>query len=150
MAEAMPPSGVDPTLLRQLKIKTGSCKRVSKELVSYEKELEREQAKTDSMKEEQADPSDIKQQLCARCLRNRTLAEQEAVLAETKMMIPDCRRRLEGAVDGLTSVVVTSAGGVNNGVVCSQEECEDSEGMGSTEELVEAKQVLADAEAQLG
>ena len=63
MAEEKAAPHVDPVQLRQVKIKTGSAKRVSKELVSYEKELEREQAKTDKMKEEQADPSDIKQQV---------------------------------------------------------------------------------------
>ncbi|KAL5701184.1 hypothetical protein ACHQM5_026548 [Ranunculus cassubicifolius] len=70
--------------LRNLKIKTGTCKRVIKELDSYEKEVEREAAKTADMKEKGADPYDLKQ--------------QENVLAESRMMIPDCRKRLEASL----------------------------------------------------
>lgn len=50
--------------LRNLKIKTGTCKRIVKELHSYEKEVEREAAKTADMKEKGADPYDLKQQVC--------------------------------------------------------------------------------------
>lgn len=49
--------------VRNLKIKTGTCKRVLKELHSYEKEVEREAAKTADMKEKGADPYDLKQQV---------------------------------------------------------------------------------------
>ncbi|PIA31355.1 hypothetical protein AQUCO_05000024v1 [Aquilegia coerulea] len=73
--------------LRNLKIKTGTCKRVIKELRSYEKEVEREAAKTADMKEKGADPYDLKQQ-----------AWTENVLAESRMMIPDCRKRLEASL----------------------------------------------------
>ncbi|KAJ0961587.1 hypothetical protein J5N97_001084 [Dioscorea zingiberensis] len=64
--------------IRNLKIKTSTCKRIVKELHSYEKEIEREAAKTVDMKEKGADPYDLKQ--------------QENVLAESRMMIPDCRK----------------------------------------------------------
>lgn len=50
--------------LRNLKIKTSTCKRLVKELHSYEKEVEREAAKTADMKEKGADPYDLKQQVC--------------------------------------------------------------------------------------
>ncbi|KAF2288087.1 hypothetical protein GH714_004330 [Hevea brasiliensis] len=50
--------------LRNLKIKTSTCKRILKELHSYEKEVEREAAKTADMKEKGADPYDLKQQSC--------------------------------------------------------------------------------------
>ncbi|XP_065853290.1 tubulin-folding cofactor A [Euphorbia lathyris] len=73
--------------LRNLKIKTGTCKRLVKELHSYEKEVEREAAKTADMKEKGADSYDLKQ--------------QENVLAESRMMIPDCRKRLEAALADL-------------------------------------------------
>ncbi|KAF6134261.1 hypothetical protein GIB67_010060 [Kingdonia uniflora] len=73
--------------LRSLKIKTGTCKRNIKELRSYEIEVEREAAKTADMKDKGADPYDLKQ--------------QENVLAESRMMIPDCRKRLEGALADL-------------------------------------------------
>ncbi|KAG8649914.1 tubulin-folding cofactor A isoform X1 [Manihot esculenta] len=73
--------------LRNLKIKTSTCKRILKEMHSYEKEVEREAAKTADMKEKGADPYDLKQ--------------QENVLAESRMMIPDCHKRLEAALADL-------------------------------------------------
>lgn len=52
--------------IRNLKIKTSTCKRIVKELHSYEKEVEREAAKTADMKEKGADLYDLKQQvLCS-------------------------------------------------------------------------------------
>ena len=60
--------------LRNLKIKTSTCKRIVKELHSYEKEVEGETAKTADMKEKGADPYDLKQQvslyLCYACATN--------------------------------------------------------------------------------
>ncbi|KAF3613264.1 Tubulin-folding cofactor A [Capsicum annuum] len=73
--------------VRNLKIKTSTCKRILKELNSYEKEVEREAAKTADMKEKGADPHDLKQ--------------QENVLAESRMMVPDCHKRLEAALEDL-------------------------------------------------
>ncbi|GKV47563.1 hypothetical protein SLEP1_g54459 [Rubroshorea leprosula] len=73
--------------IRNLKIKTATCKRIVKELHSYEKEVEREAVKTADMKEKGADPYDLKQ--------------QENVLAESRMMIPDCRKHLEASLAGL-------------------------------------------------
>ncbi|ONK73432.1 uncharacterized protein A4U43_C04F31430 [Asparagus officinalis] len=73
--------------LRNLKIKTNTCKRVLKELHYYEKEVEREAAKTADMKEKGADPYDLKQ--------------QENVLAESRMMVPDCHKRLESSLADL-------------------------------------------------
>lgn len=49
--------------MRSLKIKTSTCKRIVKELHSYEKEVEREAAKTADMKDKGADPYDLKQQV---------------------------------------------------------------------------------------
>ena len=51
------------TTLRSLKIKTSTCKRILKELHSYEKEVETEAAKTAKMKDNGADPYDLKQQV---------------------------------------------------------------------------------------
>ncbi|KAL8516334.1 hypothetical protein ACS0TY_014845 [Phlomoides rotata] len=73
--------------LRNLKIKTSTCKRIVKELHSYEKEVEREAAKTADMKSNGADLYDLKQ--------------QENVLAESRMMVPDCHKRLEAALTDL-------------------------------------------------
>ncbi|KAJ4958714.1 hypothetical protein NE237_025825 [Protea cynaroides] len=78
---------VNMATLRNLKIKTGTCKRIIKELYSYEKEVETEAAKTADMKEKGADPYDLKQ--------------QENVLAESRMMIPDCHKRLETSLADL-------------------------------------------------
>ncbi|KAG5131535.1 hypothetical protein JHK84_037932 [Glycine max] len=78
--------------VRSLKIKTSTCKRIVKELHSYEKEVEREAAKTADMTEKGADPHDLKQQ-------------QENVLAESRMMIPDCRKRLEAALADLKGIL---------------------------------------------
>lgn len=50
--------------IRNLKIKTSTCKRIVKELHSYEKEVEQEAAKTAGMKDRGADPYDLKQQVC--------------------------------------------------------------------------------------
>lgn len=49
--------------IRNLKIKTSTCNRIVKELHSYEKEVEREAAKTADMKDKGADPYDLKQQV---------------------------------------------------------------------------------------
>ncbi|XP_042063712.1 tubulin-folding cofactor A-like [Salvia splendens] len=78
--------------LRNLNIKTSTCKRIAKELHSYEKEVEKESAKTADMKAKGADPYDLKQ--------------QENVLAESRMMVPDCRKRLETALSDLKATLV--------------------------------------------
>jgi tubulin-specific chaperone A len=49
--------------LRNLKIKTSTCRRIVKELRSYEREVEKEAAKTAGMKDRGADPYDLKQQV---------------------------------------------------------------------------------------
>ncbi|KAG9447345.1 hypothetical protein H6P81_013473 [Aristolochia fimbriata] len=85
------PIQVSMATLRNLKIKTGSSKRIIKELRSYEKEVEKEAAKTADMKEKGADPHDLKQ--------------QENVLAESRMMIPDCRKRLEASLADLKATL---------------------------------------------
>ncbi|KAJ8632056.1 hypothetical protein MRB53_025392 [Persea americana] len=79
------------TTVRNLKIKTSTCKRILKELHSYEKEVQREAAKTADMKDKGADPYDLKQ--------------QENVLAESRMMIPDCRKRLEASLADLKATL---------------------------------------------
>lgn len=48
-------------VLKQLKIKTNSLKRLHKELAMYVKERDVEQAKVDKLKAAGADPSDLKQ-----------------------------------------------------------------------------------------
>ncbi|CAH8385743.1 unnamed protein product [Eruca vesicaria subsp. sativa] len=101
--------------IRNLKIKTSTCKRIVKELRSYEKEVEREAAKTAAMKDNGADPYDLKQ--------------QENVLGESRMMIPDCHKRLESALADLKSTLA---------------ELEEKEGP----EVEDAKKTVADVETQ--
>lgn len=56
-------AGIDVSAVKGLKVKMGVCKRVMKELRSYEQEVEREFAKTENMKNSQVCPFDIKQQV---------------------------------------------------------------------------------------
>ncbi|CAI5519460.1 unnamed protein product [Closterium sp. Naga37s-1] len=79
--------------LKSLKLRAGICKRLLKELKSYEKEVEKDAARVEEMKASGADSHDIKQ--------------QENVLAESRMMVPDCRKRLETAYYDLESTVVS-------------------------------------------
>uniref|UniRef100_A0A2P2JE45 Tubulin-specific chaperone A n=1 Tax=Rhizophora mucronata TaxID=61149 RepID=A0A2P2JE45_RHIMU len=102
--------------LRNLKIKTSTCKRIVKELHSYEKEVEREAAKTVDMKEKGADPYDLKQ--------------QENVLAESRMMIPDCRKRMEAALADLKATL---------------DELEESDKIEGPE-IVDAQTIIAEVE----
>ncbi|KAK9094996.1 hypothetical protein Scep_026465 [Stephania cephalantha] len=102
--------------LRNLKIKTGTCKRVLKELHSYEKEVEKEAAKTADMKEKGADHYDLKQ--------------QENVLAESRMMIPDCRKRLETSLADI------------KGTLAELEEGNQEE----VPEIVEARSIITEVE----
>ncbi|EMS59472.1 Tubulin-specific chaperone A [Triticum urartu] len=107
--------------LRNLKIKTSTCKRIVKELRSYEKEVEKEAAKTADMKEKGADPYDLKQQgpfldmqrehlvigfpapLPSHFINVKILVEN--VLAESRMMVPDCHKRLEAALTDLKATL---------------------------------------------
>ncbi|XP_039614327.1 tubulin-specific chaperone A [Polypterus senegalus] len=69
----------DPRV-RQIKIKTGVVKRLAKEKVVYVNEAKQQEEKIERMKAEGCDEYDIKKQV--------------EVLQESKMMIPDCQRRL--------------------------------------------------------
>nr|PNR53739.1 hypothetical protein PHYPA_007414 [Physcomitrium patens] len=85
-------SGVDTAALKSLKVKTGICKRVMKELHSYEQVVDKEFAKTQNVKNSQACSFDIKR--------------QEHVLQESYMMVPNCQKRLETALTTLEKAVV--------------------------------------------
>uniref|UniRef100_A0A7N0UV98 Tubulin-specific chaperone A n=1 Tax=Kalanchoe fedtschenkoi TaxID=63787 RepID=A0A7N0UV98_KALFE len=102
--------------VRNLKIKTQTCKRVIKELHYYEKEVEAEATKTAKMKDSGADPYDLKQ--------------QENVLAESRMMVPDCRKRLETALADL------------KGTLAEFEESNED-----APEIVEAKEIIAQGDS---
>lgn len=72
---------------RNLKIKTGSVRRTTKEYLYYFKEQAKEEATLNSMKEKQKDEYDIKQ--------------QENVVQESSVMIPATKKSLEGHLDDL-------------------------------------------------
>lgn len=72
---------------RQLKIKTGSVRRLAKEVVMYKKDEQTETDRVSRMKAAGGDASDIK--------------HAEQVLAEAAMMVPDTRQRLETALADL-------------------------------------------------
>ncbi|XP_013787723.1 tubulin-specific chaperone A-like isoform X2 [Limulus polyphemus] len=84
----------DPRL-KQIKIKMGVVKRLSKEKGMYEKEAEQERNKLEKMKAEGKDEYDIR--------------KQEEVLQESLMMAPDCRKRLNIAYTELKSILEAEA-----------------------------------------
>ncbi|KAF5899736.1 tubulin-specific chaperone A, partial [Clarias magur] len=69
----------DPRI-RQIKIKTGVVKRLAKEEVLYIKEAKQQEERIERLKAEAGDEYVIKKQM--------------EVLQESRMMIPDCHRRL--------------------------------------------------------
>lgn len=80
----------DPRL-RQLTIKTGVVKRLSKEKTVYEKEVDSQRNRVDKLKAAGADDHDIR--------------KQEEVLSECMMMVPDCQRRLAKAFEELSEMI---------------------------------------------
>ncbi len=86
------PEGVSTAdVIRQAKIRLGACKRLSKEISSYEEEASVNEAKVQKMKSENQDEYDIR--------------KQEEILAESCMMIPDSKRRCDEALMELQSFV---------------------------------------------
>jgi hypothetical protein len=154
-------------VVRGLKIKTNTLKRLHKELSYYRKEEEREKGRVEQMKAGGADPHDLRQAVRARgaaarsmaCDRGRShwpgspaapaglwqpaatgspppwshgraccglvqhvggglppapttspgLPPQENVLAESAMMVPETRQRLEAALSELQTYMVSPA-----------------------------------------
>lgn len=80
----------DPRL-RQIKIKTGVVKRLYKDKVMYEKEAKQQEEKVERMKTAGED--------------EYVLKKQNEVLQESRMMIPDCSRRLEAASTDLAQIL---------------------------------------------
>jgi hypothetical protein len=65
---------------------------ISKEQISYGKELESQQKRIDKLIADEADEADVR--------------KQKEVLEETVQMIPDVKRRLAAAVQELSTMVV--------------------------------------------
>uniref|UniRef100_A0A1W7RC67 Tubulin-specific chaperone A n=1 Tax=Agkistrodon contortrix contortrix TaxID=8713 RepID=A0A1W7RC67_AGKCO len=80
----------DPRI-RQIKIKTGVVKRLAKEKVMYEKEAKQQEEKIEKMKAEDGE--------------NYAIKKQTEILQESRMMIPDCQRRLEAAHSDLVQLL---------------------------------------------
>ena len=72
---------------RQLRIKTGIVKRLTKDVVSYQAEADIQQVRLEKMKEEKRDEYDIK--------------KMGQVVQESLMMIPHCLRKLKIANEDL-------------------------------------------------
>ncbi|XP_030369540.1 tubulin-specific chaperone A [Scaptodrosophila lebanonensis] len=70
----------DPRI-RQLVIKTGVVKRLTKEKTVYEKEVHIERARLEKFRNDGAD--------------EHVLRKQEEVIEECQMMLPDSKRRLQ-------------------------------------------------------
>ncbi|KAL2099809.1 hypothetical protein ACEWY4_004203 [Coilia grayii] len=84
----------DPRI-RQIKIKTGVVKRLAKEEVVYIKEAKQQEEKIERLKAEAGDEYVIKKQI--------------EVLQESRMMIPDCHRRLAVAHADLLQILENEA-----------------------------------------
>lgn len=82
----------DPRI-RQIKIKTGIVKRLSKDEVAYINEAKQQEEKVERLKAEAGCEYVIKKQL--------------EVLQESRMMIPDCHRRLAIAHADLSQLLET-------------------------------------------
>lgn len=80
----------DPRV-KQIKIKTGVVKRLTKEKVSYEKEAVKIEEKVEQMKADKKDEYEIKKMI--------------EVLQESKMMIPDTLKRLNNAYADLDTLL---------------------------------------------
>ncbi|XP_058131177.1 tubulin-specific chaperone A [Dasypus novemcinctus] len=80
----------DPRV-RQIKIKTGVVKRLIKEKVMYEKEAKQQEEKVEKMRAEDGE--------------NYAIKKQAEILQESRMMIPDCQRRLEAAYTDLLQLL---------------------------------------------
>ena len=80
--------------IRQLKIKTGSVKRLYKELAMYEREQIEHEQKLLDLKDAGSEPHKMK--------------HQENVVAEASAVVPDTRARLETAAQELDSLIANS------------------------------------------
>jgi tubulin-specific chaperone A len=74
-----------------------------KEVAAYEKEVVANETKIAKMKEDRMDEYDIK--------------KQEEVLAESLMMVPDSKNRLEAAVESLNNILSEGTEGISEALV---------------------------------
>ncbi|CAM9683311.1 unnamed protein product [Scytosiphon promiscuus] len=100
---------------RQLRIKLGVCKRMVKEVTSYEEEAKENEAKVQKMRDDGKDAYDIR--------------KQEEVLQESYMMIPDSKSRLAKVLEEMEGFLAEHA---------------ETAGL-PADQLDEAKRLLAEA-----
>ncbi len=115
-------------VVRNIKIKTNTLKRLHKELSYYQQEKNKEEARVEQMRSQQADAHDLRQAVSwcgwvqhveschqgsahasAQLLRGAPTCQhilQENVAAESAMMVPETRQRLEAALSELQSYLV--------------------------------------------
>jgi len=88
-------------VLKKMKIQTGVLTRISKEKTMYEDEIVTIENQIKDMKASNKDEYDIK--------------KRTECLEESRMMIPDCEKRLKSAVEVMTSLL-------NENTDCNNEE----------------------------
>lgn len=86
-------------IARQLKIQTGVCKRLAKDVSSYEKEAAEEKAQVDALADAAGAADDE-----AQC----RLRQAREALAETQAMVEDSRRRLDEALPRLEAALAAA------------------------------------------
>lgn len=84
-------------LVKTLKVKTGSVKRTHKELTMYEKDREKQQAKVDKLKADNADSHDIKQAVCCSLLCKHVCTCNVCIHVHLMFLVllHNCRRMLQ-------------------------------------------------------
>jgi tubulin-specific chaperone A len=85
----MPPKK-EQSPAQKLKVQISVCKRMQKEVASYEKEVVTNEARVQKMRDDGRDEYDIR--------------KQEEVLQESYMMVPDSKSRLEKALGELSEL----------------------------------------------
>ncbi|CAB3244190.1 unnamed protein product [Arctia plantaginis] len=103
----------DPRI-RQIKIKTGVVKRIAKEKVVYEKEVDQQKNRIQKLKDEGQD--------------EHTIRKQEEVLQESLMMVPECQRRLVKAHTDLKNTLESEQDlAENEDYIAAQQALKDAE-----------------------
>ena len=78
---------MEADIVKQLKIKTGTVKRINREYHSYEEELKVERERLDKMRAGQAEDYSVK--------------KQQDIIQESISMLPNTKKRLRDAVEDL-------------------------------------------------
>ena len=101
---------------RQLKIKFGVVKRITREYDSYQKEIQRDKDRIEKLRDNSAG--------------EHTIRKQEEVLAETISMVPNTRKRLQDALEDLCNFM---------------KEIDTDQDVTGSEEWTEAEQIISTA-----